>query len=78
MASRFQAAMLRKNVCMTGHVKSIDDSILLNVGVIHKAMNAGKKISFYYGLLDIDKVRKRKSDDKYVVSPYKVVYTEDW
>ncbi len=51
MTSRFQAAMLRKNVCMTGHVKSIDDSILLNVGVIHKAMNAGKKISLTWCLI---------------------------
>ncbi len=78
LTSNHKAKMLRKNICMTSHIKSMDDTILVNVGAIHKGMNTNKKICFYYSLLDVDKVRKRKSREKYVVSPYRVVYTEDW
>ncbi len=78
LTSRHQATTLRSQIFQAGRIKSPDDSILRNSGVIHKAIRNNRQIDFYYNQWNLKKEMKRKKGYKYVVSPMAMTYTEGW
>lgn len=63
------ASLLRRNVLVSGRVKSMNESILYNVDAIQEAITNGVQIRFRY--FDWDLGGKRRYRDKeYLASPY--------
>ncbi len=67
--NEYDADLLRRNIYVSGRVKSMNESILYNVDAIQDAISHGKQISFRY--FDWDITRQRKYREKeYLASPY--------
>ena len=63
------AGLMKRNVLVSGRVKSMNESIYYNVDVIQEAITANKQITFRY--FDWDLGGKRKYREKeYLASPY--------
>ena len=64
-----EASLMRRNVLVSGRVKSMNESIYYNVDTIQEAIAANRQISFRY--FDWDLGGKRRYRDKeYEASPY--------
>ena len=63
------AMLMRRNVMVSGRVKSMNNSILYNVDHIQEAISQNKQISFKYFDWDIKGQRKYR-DKEYIANPY--------
>ena len=63
------AQLMRRNILVSGRVKSMNNSILYNVDHIQDAISQNKKITFRYFDWDINGKRKYR-DKEYEASPY--------
>lgn len=79
LASEHQATQLKRNLCIPGHIKPNNELIYYIVDAINEAINAGKKISFFYFEYNVKKEKKLKNDKKpYIISPYSLVWNGDF
>lgn len=78
LTSRFEAAMLQRQVFTADGVKGGNESIYYSVDTVSDAVNAGKKIAFKYFTYDTDKKRCYKNDgEDYVVTPYSLAVSDE-
>ncbi len=63
------AQLMRRNIVVSGRVKSMNNSILYNVDHIQDAIGKNRQISFRYFDWDIKGQRKYR-DKEYIASPY--------
>lgn len=78
MCSRYEANMLQREVVLANRVKSTNTKIYFNIDAIHAAIANNYRISFRYFDYDLDKERKYfKKGDKYIASPWKLIYADE-
>ena len=69
LCNEHDAKLMKRNVLVSGRVKSMNETIYYNVDAIHDAITQGKQITFRY--FDWDFGGKRRYRDKeYKASPY--------
>lgn len=69
LCNRHDESLLRRQMLVTGQVKSMNEQIYYNIDTIQEAIAAGKKITFRYFDWDIGHKEKMR-DKQYVASPY--------
>lgn len=67
--NEYDANLMRRNVVVSGRVKSMNETIYYNVDAIQEAIAAGKQITFRYFDWGIDGERHYRDRD-YAASPY--------
>ena len=70
------ASLVRRDVRVSGRVKSMNETIYYNVDTIQEAIAAGKQITFRYFDYDIDGQRQYR-ERSYVASPYGLCQDND-
>ena len=69
LCNEHDARLMRRNVLVSGRVKSMNESIYYNVDAIQEAIAQGKQIAFRYFDWDYGAVRRYR-DREYAASPY--------
>lgn len=78
LASEYEAKQLQRQVIITGRVKTMNESILINVDQIHSAINNNHQISFQYFQWTPNKERElRHEGQKYTISPWYLVWNDE-
>jgi len=78
LTSVHNAKMLRRQVFVTGRVKTPNEQIYYNVDKIHLAIMNGKKISFQYFEWNTDKKQQfRRDGEFYLESPLGLSWTDE-
>lgn len=78
LASCHDAQQLQRQVLIAGRVKTMNESILINVDHIHTAINDNRQISFQYFQWTPTKKRALRHDGRiYVVSPWQLVWDDE-
>ena len=78
LCSHYQAKELHRNVIVSGRVKTINQGAQNNIDHIHAAISEDAQISFKYFDYDVEmKPRYRKKGERYIVSPYALVYSDE-
>lgn len=74
LASKYEEEELHRQVLINGRVKSMNESIYINVDILNRAINQDSQISFQYFQWDVAKNMVLKHDGKrYIVSPWALV-----
>ena len=63
------AALMKRNVLVSGRVKSMNETILINVDTIQEAISQNAAIKFRYFDWDLGKQRRYR-EEEYLASPY--------
>lgn len=78
LVSEYEAKKLHRQVIITGRVKTINESILINVDSIHSAINENKQISFQYFQWTPEKERELRHDGhRYIISPWHLLWDDE-
>ena len=78
LTSKNNAKELQHSVIMRERIKSMNESVFLNVDIIQSAMAKNKKIVFKYFEWDINKARHfRKEGGNYKVSPWALTWDDE-
>ena len=64
-----EAELIQRNMIVSGRVKTMNETILVNVDNIHEAITSNRQISFRYFDWDI-KGQRRYREKEYLASPY--------
>ena len=79
LVQRDSAARLRRHIYASDRVKSENECGYSIVDAINEAIDTRRKIAFYYTDLDVAKNRHLMNDgQKYVVSPYTLIWDGDY
>lgn len=79
LTSKPNAEKLKRNLYVTGRVKSDNEKGYYIVEAINDAINMGRRISFYYTDFNAQKERVLKNDGKpYILSPYALIWDGDF
>lgn len=74
LASKYEAQELHRQVLITGRIKSMNESIYINVDILNRAINLDSQIKFQYFQWDVEKNMVLKHDGElYTVSPWTLV-----
>lgn len=76
LASRWDAGRLRRQVVVSGRVKTMNESVFYTVDQIHEAIAANRQIQFRYFEWGVDK-QKHFRDRRYVASPYALCWENE-
>ena len=76
LASRWDAGRLRRQVVVSGRVKTMNESVFYTVDQIHEAIAANQQIQFRYFEWGVDK-QKHFRDRRYVASPYALCWENE-
>lgn len=76
-ASDYEAGQLKRQVMVTGRVKTMNESIYYIVDDIHKAMTNNKKIRFMYMKWNTEKKLVPRKDKPYEVSPWALTWDDE-
>ena len=77
LASRNDAGALRRQVVVSGRVKTMNESIYYNVDRIHEAIAENSQISFRYFDWALDGSRRYR-EGEYVASPYALSWDDEY
>ena len=78
LCSEYQARELKRDVIVSGRVKTLNEGTRNNIDHIHAAISADQQITFKYFDYDINlKKRYRKRGAKYIISPFALVYCDE-
>ena len=78
LTSRQYAGELRRQVFVSGRVKTFNESIYYNVDAVHRAIGRNCQVSFKYYDYDLDKKQVfRRQGTRYEVSPYILCWDND-
>ncbi len=80
LCSKYEAKELHRQVIIANRVKSISSSSVLfrSIDAIHRAITANAQVSFQYFDFDLKKQKHyMKKGERYVVSPWAMIYTDD-
>lgn len=79
LTSKFQASQLRRQVYVSGRVKTANEKIYYNVDTIHQAITLNRKVAFRYFEYTVDKKKEYRHDgQKYVASPYALSWDNEY
>lgn len=76
LASRWDAGRLRRQVVVSGRVKTMNESVFYTVDQIHEAIAANRQIQFRYFEWGVDK-QKHFRNRRYVASPYALCWENE-
>ena len=78
LVSEHESKQLHRQVITSGRVKTMNESILINVDSIHSAINNNRQISFQYFQWTPDKQQELRHDgQQYTISPWHLVWDND-
>lgn len=78
LASEYEAKQLQRQVIIAGRVKTMNESILINVDRIHSAINNNHQITFQYFQWTPTKERElRHEGQNYTISPWYLVWNDE-
>ena len=78
LVSEHESKQLHRQVITSGRVKTMNESILINVDSIHSAINNNRQISFQYFQWIPDKQRELRHDgQRYTISPWHLVWENE-
>lgn len=78
LCSVYESKQLNRQVLVGDRVKTMNESIYLNVDKIHNAILDNKQIKFQYFEYTVDKEMKfRRDGDYYIASPYGLTWGDD-
>lgn len=78
LVSEHESKQLHRQVITSGRVKTMNESILINVDSIHSAINNNRQISFQYFQWTPDKQRELRHDgQQYTISPWHLVWDNE-
>lgn len=78
LASEYEAKQLQRQVIIAGRVKTMNESILINVDRIHSAINNNHQIAFQYFQWTPTKERElRHEGQNYIISPWYLVWNDE-
>ena len=78
LVSEHESKQLHRQVITSGRVKTMNESILINVDSIHSAINSNRQISFQYFQWTPDKQRELRHDgQRYTISPWHLVWDNE-
>ena len=78
LVSEHEAKQLHRQVITAGRVKTMNESILINVDSIHAAISDNKQITFQYFQWTPTKERELRHDgQRYVISPWHLVWDDE-
>lgn len=78
LVSEHESKQLHRQVITSGRVKTMNESILINVDSIHSAINNNRQISFQYFQWIPDKQRELRHDgQRYTISPWHLVWDNE-
>ena len=78
LVSKYDANHLKRQVVITGRVKTVNESIYYNVDIIHDAINADRQIRFhYYRWNTSKKMELRRNGDWYTISPWCLMWDDE-
>ncbi len=77
MASKYEAAQLKRQVMVQGRVKNMNESIYYTVDDVHRAIAENKQIQFRYMKWNEDKKLVPRKDEPYVVSPWALTWDDE-
>lgn len=75
--SKYEAGELERSVLGVNVAKADNTKILYNVNLIQKAITNNKQISFEYKVWDKNKKLVKKSDKRYTMSPWTLIWAND-
>ena len=79
LASQNSSTDLKRNLCIEGRLKPVNEQIYYIVDALNDAINQGKKVSFQYFQYNVKKEQKLRHDGEvYVFSPYTLVWNGDY
>ena len=78
LCSSYQARALNREVTLANRVKSMNNTIHINVDQLHTAIAENTQVKFRYFDYDLNKQRRYFKKGKcYVVSPWRMLYADD-
>ena len=77
MASKYEAAQLKRQVVVSGRVKTMNESIYYHVDDVHRAIAENKQISFEYMKWNVDKTMEKRREEPYTVSPWALTWDDE-
>ena len=78
LLSNYDAKLIKRQVYVTGRVKSMNESIYYSVDKIHTAINENKQVTFQYFKWNVDGEQELRHDGKvYKVSPWALVFDDE-
>lgn len=79
LAGKYSSAELKRNLCIEGSLKSVNEKIYYVVDALNDAINQGRKVSFQYFQYNVKKEQKlRHGGEVYIFSPYTLVWNGDY
>lgn len=78
LCSGYEASTLQRQVYVLGRIKTMNESVVKTIDVIHTAIGNNRKISFRYGFWNIKKEMELKKDGKlYNISPWALAWSNE-
>ena len=78
LASKYEAEELHRQVLISGRVKSMNESIYINVDTLNRAINLDSQVKFQYFQWDVQKKMVLKHEGAfYTVSPWALVFDNE-
>ena len=78
LASKYEAEELHRQVLISGRVKSMNESIYINVDTLNRAINLDSQVTFQYFQWDVQKNMVLKHEGAfYTVSPWALVFDNE-
>lgn len=76
LTNRYQAVELRRDLVVSGRVKSMNESVIYNVDALHEAIRGNNRISFRYFEWDVRKERVYRKGTR-SASPYALCWDNE-
>ncbi len=78
LVSKYEAGSLRRQVYLSGRIKTMNESVYYNVDAVHRAIFEGKRIRFKYCSWSTDKkLVPRYGGKVYEISPWALSYNDE-
>ena len=78
LASDFDAQDMQRQVLVAGRVKSMNESVYINVDALHRAINDKKQIRFQYSRWNMKKqLEKRHNGEFFQVTPWALMWDDE-
>ncbi|MGI5971892.1 MAG: helix-turn-helix transcriptional regulator [Oscillospiraceae bacterium] len=79
LTSVYEAAQLRRQVYVSGRVKTMNEKIYYNVDKIHQAIARNRQISFRYFEYTVEKEKRYRNDgEDYTASPFALSWDDEY
>lgn len=76
LSGRHRSALLRRQIVLSGRIKSASDDALIHVDLLHEAIEQNRQIAFRYFDWGTDR-RKHFRSGEYVASPYALLWDDE-